>query len=314
MKINVRMEGGFGDHLAANRFIPAILEKYPSGQIKLFSDTENNEKSLNTLLKLFPEFYKRGGEVIKERSSKNFSIISQFGEENYPCAIENQLSDTIDQMINKCDLFYDLHIDGLKWMHHDYDWLRYYFHFPRPKGFEIKDNNFVLCHLYARPDSVYNSEQWYVESLLKELSKIINIKIITEENFVNYYSNLKNIENVEILTPGISEIFELASQCSVFIGIDSGIRYIPYHFSKPTFVFSKSCSEIGSVSYSHLIRWLIFKNQVLPMHYDIQKTAKIIENSLNNKACYLFPELINNFDLHIVNRNYTINENKTLLK
>jgi hypothetical protein len=306
MKINVRMEGGFGDHLAANRFIPAILEKYPSGQIKLFSDTENNGKSLKTLLKLFPDFYERGGEVIAKRASKNFNITSQFGEENYPCAIENQLNETIEKMVNQCDLFYDLHIDGLKWMYHDYDWLRYYFHFPRPKGFEIKNNNFVLCHLYARPNSVYNLEQWYVESLLKELSKTINIKIITEESYIDYYSNLKNIENIEILTPNILEIFNLASQCSLFIGIDSGIRYVPYHFSKPTFVFSKYCSGIGSVAYSHLIRWLIFKNQVLPIHYDINKTLKIINNSLNNEACYLFPEIIDNFDLHVVNRKYEI--------
>lgn len=306
MNINVRMEGGFGDHLLANRFIPAILEKFPNGKIKLFSDTENNDKSLKTLLKLFPEFYQRGGEVIKERASKIFNITSQFGEENYPCAIENQLDTIKERMINDCDLFYDLHIDGLKWMNHDYDWLRYYFHFPRPKNFDIKDENFILCHLYARPNSVYNSEQWYIESLLQELAKKHNIKIITEQNHIEFYSNLQNIKNIEILTPSIFEIFEIASKCSLFIGIDSGIRYIPYHFSKPTFVFSKYCSEIGRVIYSHLIRWLIFRNQVLPMHYDIKKIIKIIENSLDNKACYLFPEILNDFDLHIVNRKYQI--------
>ena len=27
MKISVRMEGGLGDHLLANRFVPAILDK-----------------------------------------------------------------------------------------------------------------------------------------------------------------------------------------------------------------------------------------------------------------------------------------------
>ena len=36
------MEGGLGDHFAANRFIPAIKEKYPNCEIDLFSDTECN--------------------------------------------------------------------------------------------------------------------------------------------------------------------------------------------------------------------------------------------------------------------------------
>jgi hypothetical protein len=302
------MEGGLGDHLLANRFVPAILDKYTDAKIKIFSDTENNSKSLEMLLHFFPSFYQRGGEVIKERANKNYKIISQFGEEIYPAAIENQTEYIKNKMIKECDIFYDLHIDGLNWVNHDYDWIRYYFHFPKPEKVESKiknkDEDFVLCHLYSRPDSIYNVEQWYAETLIEEVAKSIKVKIITEKQYSDFYFKLKNNKNIEILTPDIFEIFEISSKCSCYIGIDSGIRYIPYHFSKPTFVLSNYCNSIGNVVYSHLIRWLIFKNQTLPMHFNVKKTAKIIINSINNKASYLFPEIEENYDNLLVKRNY----------
>jgi hypothetical protein len=304
MNINIRMEGGLGDHLLANRFAPAILDKHPSAKIKIFSDTEGNNRSLNALLDLFPDFYIRGGEVIQERSNKTYPISTQFGIENYPAHIDNQKLEILNRMMD-CDKFYDLHIDGLHWLNYDYDWLRYFYFFPKPhKEFSpIYDFKYIMTHLYSRPDSAYNLDKHYVIRLLQEISKIDKVVVITEEQYKNYYEDIFNNSNIIInTTNNLSELFAIASGCSSFIGIDSGIRYIPYHFSKPTFVFSKYCYEYGNVAYSHLIRWLIFNKSVFPISISVDTVSKILYNIHTDKTYGLFPEILTDINQYIVKR------------
>lgn len=305
MDINVRMEGGLGDHLLANRFIPAILDKYPNANINLFSDTEGNHRTLNLLLKLFPHFYK-SGEVIKERKSKEFLINSKFGKENYPAHIENHKKETLNKLYN-CDKFYDLHIDGLKWVDYDFEWLRYYYHFPQPL-FDLKDgeyeNDYLLVHLHSRPNSPYNLEQGYVNALLLTLSRYVKIVIVIEKQYMDYYKDFFNHPNITINTAdSIEDIFQLAKNCKCFLGIDSGIRYIPYHFSKPVFLFSKYCSQYGQVAPSHLVRWLIFDKNVFPLNFDVNIVSQMIQNIFDNPASALFPEILNDLNSYIVKRN-----------
>ena len=305
MKINVRLEGGLGDHLLGNRFIPAILDKYPNAEIKLFSDTENNSRSLEFLLKCFPNFYKRGGEVIKERKNKEFIINSKFGSENWPAHLLNQKDEVFKNMINDCDKFYDLHIDGLKWIHEDFDWLRYYYFFSKPK-FKIAEKykfKYILAHLYSRPDSSHSLDKEYVINLILKLSEKQKVVILIEEKYKDYYINLFNNDNVIIDTSGdLIEVFSLAANCSAFIGIDSGIRYMPYHFGKPTFVFSNSCEKYGEIMPSHLIRWLLFPKNILPMHTDANAVCNLLNNCCLNLAYSLFPEIPEKIENYIVDR------------
>lgn len=304
MNINVRMEGGLGDHLLANRFVPAIIDKYPNAKIKIFSDTEGNERTLNFLLKAFPSFYKRGGEVIMHRNSKTYNVISQFGQENYPAHIDNQTQEYKSKLMD-CDIFYDLHIDGLKWIDYDFDWLRYYYFFPKPEFEYYTDNQYILTHLYSRPDSVYNINHRYVISLLHSLARINKTIVIVESEYKSYYQDVFNHPNIVIETPrSIKEIFHIASKCSCFIGIDSGIRYIPYHFSKPTFVFSQYCDVDGNIAISHLSRWLIFSQNIWHMNKSLYEIENIISNIHNNSAYQLFPNINSNIEQYIVQRKF----------
>ena len=303
MNIAVRLEGGLGDHLLANRFIHAIKDKFSECHLNAFSDTEGNPKSIQLLKTLFPSRYDSIS-TIDKRKDANFSITTKFGKELYPAHINNLPESTLVE-INKCEKFYDLHIDGLKWLNYDFDWFRYYYFFPKP---EIELNSsyqsgYIMAHLYSRPNSPYNLEQWYVIQLINKLAETNRIVIITQEEYQTFYSDLFHNPNITIDTSdNVLDIFKIAQGCSAFIGIDSGIRYIPYHFSKPVFVFSKYCSEYGTVAYSHLIRWLIFPKMVLPMHFDINLVIKIINNSIKNNANKLFPEILDDVDMHIVNR------------
>jgi ADP-heptose:LPS heptosyltransferase len=303
MNISVRLEGGLGDHLLANRLVHAIKDKYPNSDIIAFSDTENNHKSINLLKSLYPNIYKETF-VIPNRIDKNFKINTRFGEEIYSAHINNLPKDIYDK-INSYDKFYDLHIDSLKWMNYDFDWLRYFYFFPKPEieFNKEKNNSYILTHLFSRPDSPYNLEQWYVISLIKKISEFINVVVVTEEKYLSYYEDLISNNNIIFETSDNTlDIFSLANDCLAFIGIDSGIRYIPYHFSKPAFVFSKYCKSYGNVAYSHLLRWLIYKNHVLPMHFGIDTVIQMLKNSIENKASQLYPELLSDVDLYIVDR------------
>jgi len=304
MNISVRLEGGLGDHLLANRFVHAIKDKYPSSNIVAFSDTENNCKSINLLKSLYPSIYKET-HVIPNRNDKNFKINTRFGEEIYPAHISNIPKDLCEK-IHSYDKFYDLHIDSLKWMNYDFDWLRYFYFFPKPETEYAQDkqsNSYILAHLYSRPDSPYNLEQWYVIALIKKISEMIKVVIVTEEKYLSYYKDLISNNNIIFETSeNTLDIFSLASNCCAFIGIDSGIRYIPYHFSKPVFVFSKYCKAYGNVAYSHLLRWLIYKNHVLPMHFNIDTVIQMLKNSTENSASQLYPELLSDVDLYVVDR------------
>lgn len=305
MNISIRLEGGLGDHLLGNRFVCAIKDKHPEADLQIFSDTENNSSSINILKKLFPSLYKNTT-IIPSRKDKNYKISTRFGTETYPAHVNN-LPDDILKEINKSDKFYDLHIDGLKWLSYDFDWLRYYYFFPKPQIEPKQKHNgkYIMAHLYARPNSPYNLDQGYVIDLLSKLSKIENYKIVvvTMKEHEVYYTDLFNNPNIIIDTPdNIFDVFQIAAECSAFIGIDSGIRYIPYHFSKPVFVLSKYCSQYGLVAPSHLIRWLIFEKNVFPIDFNTSLITDIIANCVENPASQLFPQYTSGINEAIVDR------------
>lgn len=302
MLVNVRFEGGIGDHLLANRFIPAILDRHPDASIKVFSDTEGNDKSKNLLLSLFSRFYKRGIEVIDSRKSKAFEIISQFGKENYPAHIDNQRDDIIEKMM-ACDKFYDFHIDGLKWLEYkDLGLFNYFYHFPYPDLSNITppdidcERPFILTHLISRPDSGHRLEKWYIERLLKKLAQNHRVIAICEEKYFDYY----NVPEIELIDPNVEQCFILSQKCEAFIGVDSGLRYAPLHFGKPTFVFSKYSQAPHKAPISHVIRWLIHEKFVVPNETDVEKIGELICNAIFNSFA---PEVSKNeIDRVIINR------------
>lgn len=302
--IAIRLEGGLGDHLLGNRFVHAIKDKYPNNPLYFYSDTENNPNSINVLKELFPSIYKNYT-IIGKRVNQNYKISSIFGEEVYTAHINN-LPEEILKIIKTHDKFYDLHIDGLKWLKSDFDWLRYYYFFPKPEINLVSPykGSYIMAHLYARPNSPYNLEQWYTILLLNKLAETNKIVVITMEEHKNFYSEIFNNNNIIIdCADNVIDIFKIASNCELFIGIDSGIRYIPYHFGKPVFVFSKYCQQYGHVAYSHLIRWLIFEKNVFPMHFQIEEVSRIINNVIRNKSFALYPNLPDNIEQYIVDRN-----------
>lgn len=310
MNISVRMEGGLGDHFAANRFIPAIKELHPGCSIDLFSDTEGSTLQSETLKTMWPEHFNKTF-VIPDKKHKDFKIQStNFGEESYPGHFNNIPDKYQTQMQEGYDKFYDLHIDSLEWLTHDYDWLKYFNFFPRP---QLKPCNlqlperFIMAHLYARDGADSNMETWYINKLIKNISLEFDIVVLYNEESSHVYQKLKseNLEKIHFIKCEMQDIFYIASKCIAAFGIDSGIRFIPYHFGKPTFTFSKYCTQYGVTQYSYLIRWLFNEKFVFPLHYDVKSAAKIIKNTLKNPAYKLYPFLLEDIEKLVAQRNIT---------
>jgi ADP-heptose:LPS heptosyltransferase len=311
LKISVRMEGGLGDHFAANRFIPAIKELHPDCKIDLFSDTEGSSLQSDILDKIWPSHFENI-HVIKDKKYESFKIVSSnFGEELHPGNIKNVPDDISDMMKNGYDKFYDLHIDSLEWLNHDYQWIKYFNFFPTPEKIpnttiELPDN-FIMTHLYARDGADSNMEGWYIEKLIKNISMDFDIVVLYNQDSEHIYEKLlkENLEKVHFRNVSLEDIFYIASKCIASFGIDSGVRFIPYHFGKPNFVFSKYCQQYGVTQYSYLIRWLFNEKFVFPLHYDIKSASRIIKNTLKNPAYKLYPFLLDDIEKLVAQRNIT---------
>lgn len=308
--VSIRLEGGIGDHLLANRFIGAIKELHPNAQLNFYSDTENNHKQINLLKNIWPSIYTNNNcQVIENRKSNDFKVKSQFGQEIYNCHLDN-LPDHYIRLFNDSDYFYNLCIDNLDWINYKFDWKRYFYFFPKPEKASvspIKDSGYILAHLYPRPNSGHNLEQWYVMAFLHTLLRSgQRVVTICEERYMDFYKEIIDFkyENFTILDCSIEEVFGLSANCSAFIGVDSGIRYFPLHYGKPAYVFSKYCSQPFIAAPSHLLRWLVFQQYVLPMHYDLNITSSIILNSTRHPASSLFPYITENIKSHIIERIY----------
>lgn len=277
---------------------------YPEAKIHLYSDTEGNTHQSDFLKLAFPNFYD-SITVIPNRKDKQHKIKSQFGEEVYPAALNN-LPDEYLEKFKAADIFYDLHIDGLKWMTYDFDWQRFYHYFPRPKITEVlpiaDPKDFVLLHLFSRPDSGYNLENWYIKALVEKLAAKIKVVIITENKYLELFKDIQG--DVDFYTGGLNGCLWLSNHCKAFAGIDSGIKYLPISCSRPTLIFSKDCSSYQNVSHSHLLRWLIFKDKIIPMHLDYNLVTRMILDMIANPVCSLYPYIsAEQADQVVVNRN-----------
>lgn len=308
------MEGGLGDHLLANRFIPAIREQWPGCKIDLWSDTEGSTFQSDTLKLMWPSYF-NDVFVVEKKKHKKFRIkSSNFPEEDYRGSIKNVPDVDMKLMEGAYDKFYDLHIDSLDWMNYDFDWFKHFQVFPTPEkkgrmfcpSTEFPDK-FILAHLYARDGADSNMEDWYISKLVKNITQEFDMIILYNDESKHKYEKLmsENNEKLHFMNESIGAIFDIASRCTAMLAIDSGIRYIPHHYGKPVFTFSKYCSQYGVVQYSYLIRWLLNDRYVLPLHYDISSASTMLKNCLRNPAYRLYPHLLDNIETLVAQRDIT---------
>jgi ADP-heptose:LPS heptosyltransferase len=311
MNISVRLEGGLGDCLLGNRFVSAIKEKYPDSNVTAYIDSEGKTFQKEGLEILYPSMYKKIN-VIQNKKYKEFWVDCQFGTDNYYGGLEN-VPDNIRQEMESYDKFYDLHIDSLKWIDMDFDWLRYYRFFPKP---ELKIDNtkgdYIVFHLISSTSVGHRLEDWYIERLVKETAENHKVYLISTPETNYFYDKVKDLPNVYLFNGTMKEACELISNAKFMLSTDSGFRYIAYGYGIPTLTYSKQSPQPFSSIPSHQIRWLMFSETCFPLNYDASRMVQIINNIMENKGYILTPYL-ENFNNQAVKRIYKINQEKSII-
>lgn len=315
-RISVRLEGGLGDCLLGARFIPAIKELYPNAEITAFIDSEGKTFQKEVLSYLYPSLFKELT-VIPTKKHKELWINSQFGEENMIGFIENVPAEYMRQMISY-DIFYDLHVDSLKFTNYDFNWASFFKRFPKPEISAKKsaENKYICLHLASDTSNAHVLQQWYIDSLITELLKLnIKLKIISTLNTNYKYKNFLDNPNIQIINEeNITKICDLILNSSGFIGVDSGFKYIGYAGNIPTLTLSKNCEHHGGVPPSHYLRWLPFKELTFCLHFDSVLLRKLMGAMIEKPELQVLPELItsiDNLDNILCRRKYTVDLNKT---
>jgi ADP-heptose:LPS heptosyltransferase len=314
MNISVRLEGGLGDVLCGNRFVKAIKEKYPNSEITAYIDSEGKTFQKEALDILYPNTYKEI-KIIPKKKYKPFYVDCQFGTDNYYGALENVPDDIREEMETQYDKFYDLHIDSLKWTNFDFDWLRYFYFFPRPE-IEFKkerEEKYVVFHLASNNlVNAHRMEDWYIHSLVQKVAEKYKCLIITTKDTLPFLNHLSDISNVEFILGDLEKITNIINFSLCFICIDSGLKYIAHGCSVPTYCFSQQSSRAHMVLPSHKLRWLLFPETNFPLHFDLNYIIKTIINTCENPAFNLIP-YVDNFNNEAVKRIYKINQEKSII-
>ncbi len=292
MRISVRMEGGLGDHILANRFVPAIIDKYPGAEIHLFSDTSGKTLQSDTLLSLY-KFYK--SRTLLKRKSEEYYIKSQFGKENYPAHINNMDEYQKDYMLS-FDKFYNLHIDWMDWIYFDFHWQNYFYHFPKP-DYEVSDyknkKDYIILHLAS--DNMGNNHRMskkYLNSLISQIPITYDIKILSTPSTEDFIlSTIEEKDHLQIISEPLPNIISLVKSSSGIIAIDSGIKYLGYTFNIPTISWAKESKKAHGCPLAFQARWLTFPHLYFPLEYNEKDMVECLLNLIASNNFFLNPKL-----------------------
>jgi hypothetical protein len=292
MKISVRMEGGLGDHILANRFVPAILDKYPNSEIHLFSDTGGKTLQSDTLLSLY-NFY--SSRTLLKRKSDTFYIQSQFGKENFPAHLNN-IDDEQRRFMVGFDKFFNLHIDWMEWTQYDIHWQNYFYHFPQPTLSlpNIKHKkDYIIMHIAS--DNMGNNHRMskkYLNSLIPRIPSNYEIKILCTPSTKNFIgSHIEPRARLEIIDAPLPEVISLVKYSSGLIAIDSGIKYFGYTFNIPTVCWAKESRRPHSCPIAFQSRWLTFPQTMFPLEHDPDVIVGTLLNLIESNNFILAPNI-----------------------
>lgn len=256
-KILVKAEGGLGDCLLSNRFIPAIREYHSNSHITFaFSNNRGESYQLDVLNEFYPSM------------SDKYCFWEEVKQEDY-------------------DFFYDLHIDKMKWTTYNFDWLSRFYYFPKPES-KIEKKDYVCLHLTHNLWEPKNLKKEYITKLVNSLYDVDKklVAICTEKEKERYSDVL---DKVQFVCSSIKDACMTVLSAKAFVTIDSGFKYIAYANGVPTIETADYYTEIGKTHPMIKARWLQFQERGLPLYSDPQYFSLGLKNILENRICSIFP-------------------------
>jgi len=292
MNISVRMEGGLGDHILANRFIPAIKDRHPEARIHLFSDTGGGSLQSDTIASLFNYYSSR---TLIRRKSEKHNIRTQFGRENFAAHLDNVHEEDKRKMLS-FDKFYNLHIDWMEWMDYDFDWQRYFYHFPQPhlQVFPYENERpYIIIH--AASDNMGNNHRMskkYLSDLVNNIPQRFDVFVLSTKSTREFIKlRFKESSRLKIFEENMSDVIRLVKGCEGMFAIDSGVKYFGYTFNKPTLTWAKESSRPHSCLPAFQMRWLTFPSLIFPLEHDAKYMIQCMENLMGSNNLILAPHL-----------------------
>jgi SAM-dependent methyltransferase len=276
--------GGLGDHLANNRFIPAIKDKFPNAEITAFS-VDAKDYPVECLKKLYGSFYKKIKHIKERKYKKCLVEDSQGGIAPYQSHFLNCKEEDLKEL-RTFDRVYDFDTKQTMWgnKRFDFNWYRYFNFFPKPdfEGTLPPDEEYIVFHLNSglSPTSLNKLDKEYAENLLKLFDRTdIKCFVIDDLSEDNLYEWSVKYENVEIISGTIKEISSLISNARVYIGADSGLKCLAFAYGVPCLILYKFCSEFGTPPPQSYFQWLPWAHYVYPINTppeSILATADVI--------------------------------------
>lgn len=256
-EILVRIEGGLGDCLLSNRFIPAIMDKHPNSYITVgFDNSRGEDYQLSVLKEFYPHL------------SDRYCLWK-------------------DVYKNDVDYFYDLHIDKMKWTTYDFDWLSRFYYFPKTVQKHDK-KDYVCLHLTHNLWEPKNLKKDYITKLVNALHEVDqNLVAICTEQEKERYADV--LDKVDIVCSSVIKACRTVLHAKAFVTIDSGFKYMAYSNGVPTIETADYYSQVGATHPMIKARWLPFQERGLPLYSDPQYFAVGLKNVLENRISSIFP-------------------------
>jgi ADP-heptose:LPS heptosyltransferase len=202
----------------------------------------------------------------------------------------------------------------LNWVNYDFNWYKYFKSFPKTEiNPENTNGDYIVLHLVSTTSKEHLLPKWYISSLVKQIKNLgKKIFIVSTPEINQFYSEFESDSQITILNKDIKEICNIICNAKLFIGTDSGFRFVAYGCGVPTITFSKQANAPHQVLPSHYIRWLIYPELTFPLAFDCKYIYNLSEKLLKNKGYMVLPYL-QDFDSQAIKRNYTVNLEKSVL-
>jgi hypothetical protein len=267
---------------------------------------------------LWPSFYDKII-TIPRKKYKKLSIDSQYGTECMLGFEENVPNDIREEMLTKYDKHYNFHIDSLSFLDYkDINWAKYFRAFPKPERMIRGLSEYIVSHIISTTSLEHRAPTFYVNRLVLEIDKLcqkhnMNHFIVSTPEINDIYSeSLKQTKRTHIFNGEVEKVCDLIIGAKAMIGCDSGWRLVANCVDIPTVVFSKQCSSPGQVPQSHIIRWLPFYENCLPVGFDAVYSVSFLEKQMQSGVYKIFPH-IQDIDRELIRRRYKINTEKSIL-
>ena len=274
------MYGGIGDHLLANRLVPAVLDYHKVNKVDIIRPYLNSIEEYNGLN--HPYFIKK--------SFNYYSEVFHFkkNKSTHP-DIWTDMQQTTNEFeeFSLYDKIYNFVPDTMLWSTYKHLAIAKHFkYFPQPYlDLENNDQDYIFFFPVARENQhdLHKLPLDYSKQIV-DFAKERNQKIIcpiSEDNkfLIDYCDKIQ----LDTQLCSLDEMWQFAKNCKAAISCDSGPRYFPLHFGKPTLLLT------GLMNNSFLVRWLLNTNTTMQINSpveDVFERLSILLDPVNQSILY----------------------------